>query len=106
MDRIEAMRKWRVRPGPDLSIAGAAGQIARELARAQKTVAAGESALQQLLPPELRPIVLSVRLVRGVLLVRAADASAVYQIDRWLRAGGELALRKAAKNVRHVRLVH
>ena len=106
MDRIEAMRKWRVRVGPDLSIAAEAAMIAREFTKGQKHVAAGEGAVDQSMPPQLRALVLSVRLARGMLTLRATDAGAAYVIDRWLRSGGEAILRKAAKGVRAVRVSH
>lgn len=77
-----------------------------EIRRLAREAPAGERAWAEAAPEALRERVRRVSLARGVLRIEAADAAARWQIARWVRSGGEAALKRAAKvGVRRVRVV-
>ena len=100
---LQQLRKWRTRPDRDLSIAGPVREAA---AQAQQRHDAGQGAGQawdELVPPRLRRRCTVLQLQRGILTVRIPDAAARFELDRWLRSGGEAALaRRGVKRVKSV----
>ncbi len=81
----------------------AASRQARSRARAVGGIAA---AWEVCVPDSLRERCELVDCSRGVVTVRAGDAAARYQLDKWLRGGGEKALRSTAEAaVKRVRVV-
>lgn len=67
-----------------------------ELKKLQKRTASIAEAWAQVVPGDLASRTLIERLSRGVLSVRLTDASARFDLDRFLRAGGLEALRAAS----------
>lgn len=62
-------------------------------------------AWEEVVPPQLAAKAEIVRLVRGVLSVRVTDSATRFELDRFLRSGGEAALvRRAAGAIRRVKV--
>ncbi len=101
--RLQALRNV---PSKDLALRAEFGALSKSIKRQARSVGGLGAALVQMLPPELAEHIEVVSMARGVLTVRAADASVKFQVDRWLRAGGEqeLTLRGGVALVR-VRLI-
>lgn len=93
---LARMRGWRVPAARDLSLKQEMSGITREVRRLERSVGSLGEAWGTLVPGPLavRTVILGV--ARGVLQVRCQDASTRYELDRWLRAGGEHALVRAA----------
>jgi hypothetical protein len=101
--RVRAWRNWG---DPPWSIKAAVGEAHAAVERAAKSGSALEKAWREVLPASLLGRAASVSLTRGVLTVRASDASARWEVDRWLRGGGERELARAARVViRRVKFV-
>jgi hypothetical protein len=104
--RLNSLREHRVRPGVDHSIAG---PIARLRATLERQVRDGDdvsAAWDRVVPEHLRGRAAVVGCKGGVLTIRCRSASDRYTLDRWLRGGGEQAVRDAARSmVKRVRLV-
>jgi hypothetical protein len=102
--QLKHLRQWRTRPDRDISIAGTlrdAAANAESLRR--KSKGAGES-WDNLVPPRIRQRC-QVLLVRaGVMTVKVRDAAARFEIDRWLRGGGEQELLRRA-GIKRVKVV-
>jgi len=100
------VRGWRNRADPPWSIRAAVEEAHAAMERAARSGTALERGWREVLPESLRGRAWAVSLSRGVLTVRASDASAKWEVDRWLRAGGERELGRAARVViRRVKLV-
>jgi hypothetical protein len=94
-DELTRLRKWRVKPGPEVSIAPAVEEFAKRFAKQVKAVGGLEGALEELLPEELRGRVRFGKLTPGgVLVLAATDSAAAYELDQWQRAGGLAAMRQ------------
>jgi len=90
-------RAIRARPGPDHGIAGTLNTLKRQIDRSTRAEGRAEAAWASILPTDLADASRVLGLSRGVLTVRARDASVRYRIDRWLRSGGERRVREAAR---------
>jgi hypothetical protein len=102
---VAKLREWRVWGGPRWGIAREVGDAAADVQRRARAGTAVERAWLSVAPVELLERVVSVALVRGVLTVRAADSGARFEVDRWLRCGGEAKLvRAAGVSIRKIRL--
>jgi hypothetical protein len=84
-------------------------QVARErdrLERSAREDGGVGAAWEAVAPGPLRAGAAVVGLVGGVLTIRCRSASDRFALDRWLRGGGEKALRSAARvAIKRVRLV-
>jgi hypothetical protein len=101
--RLQSLRKPYEK---DLALRDQFGALAKDLKRQARSVGSLGDSLAQLLPPQLKDRFAIVSFSRGVLTVRAADASSKFELDRWLREEGEQQLiRRAATNLLRVRLV-
>lgn len=69
---------------------------AADLKKLQKRTASIAEAWARVVPDDLASRTSIERLARGVLVVRLGDASARFELDRFLRAGGLEALRAAS----------
>lgn len=79
---------------------------AGNIRRLEKSMGAVATAWQELVPSPLADRTALVGVSRGVLTVRAGDASARFELDRWLRSGGELAvIRRCVTGLTRVRVV-
>ncbi len=89
---LAKLRRLRVRPEPDLSLAAAVAPLQRELTKRRRSGGAAETAWERAVPGPLRAKATVLSLSRGVLTVRVPDASARFGLDRFLRSGGQDAL--------------
>lgn len=102
--RLERLRAWRVRTTDALSIGEQVEALARRLKRTRRDYAGLDLAWDELVPARLTRSDQFVSLSRGILTVRVPDAPVRFELDRWLRAGGELALRRRCPALAKVRL--
>jgi hypothetical protein len=103
---VERLRTWRGVPTRDLSLAGAFGAARQELKRRSRTLGAVATAWTATLPANLVERTALVGFSRGVLTVRCDDNAARFELDRFLRSGGELELiRRAPAGLARVRLL-
>ncbi len=103
---IRRLQTLRNVPSKELSVRAEFGALTKTIKRQARNVGGLGGALCEMLPPELAPHLEVVSMARGVLTVRAADASVKFQVDRWLRSGGEQELmRRAGVALVRVRLV-
>lgn len=102
---LENLRGWRNRPDRDLSIGAEIETLLAQARRASRTVGGLGKDWAELVPQELREATRPVAFRRGVLTVEARDSATMFLLDRWLRGGGEAALRGACPGLRRVRLV-
>jgi hypothetical protein len=102
--QLKHLRQWRTRPDRDISITAALRDTAakaEDLRR--KSKGAGES-WESLVPARVRGRCHVVLVRAGVMTVKARDAAARFEIDRWLRGGGEQELLKRA-GIKRVKVV-
>ena len=104
--RLNSLRTNRAVPNPDRSIAET---VARAQAKYKRLVRDGDkiaSAWDRVVPERLRGRAAVVGCKGGVLTIRCRSASDRYSLDRWLRGGGEQAVRDSARAaVKSVKLV-
>ncbi len=93
---IENLRKTRSLRPVAPSIEREIAFQARDLKKLQKRTASIAEAWSTVIPGPLADHSAIDRLAAGVLTVRVADASARYELDRYLREGGLERLRAAA----------
>ena len=104
--RLERLRGFRNRPKKDLSLGAAIEGERKVIERAHKAVGGLGAIWAEVVPEELASRTAPAKISRGVLTVRAADASAMYELDRWMRTGGREALAKrGATTIRRVKIV-
>jgi len=104
--RVDRLRGFRNKPPPDLTAARQLDAIAAEARQRVRAGSAADRAWAEVAPPQLAGLVQEARISRGVMTIKASDAPARYQIDRWLRAGGERQLiSRCAASVRRVKVV-
>jgi hypothetical protein len=90
------LRTHRALPkGRDLGISKEVGAMVRAIGATSKTDDAIGVAWIELAPANLRQRARVVSLARGVLNLRVEDASARFEVDRWLRTGGQARLARA-----------
>ncbi len=103
---VERLRGFRVRAGRPASIEAEVEAARREAGHRRRAVGGIERAWEEVVPEALRARCALVRFSRGVVTVKAFDGAAMYELDRFLRAGGEARLaRVAGAPVRRVRVV-
>jgi hypothetical protein len=94
--QLRLLRAHRALPkGRDTGIAGEVRSLMGRLGAAGRGDDAITNAWEELAPPGLRDRARVVSLSRGVLNLRVSDASARFEVDRWLRAGGQARLARA-----------
>lgn len=93
---VERLRALRVRPAPDLGIADAIADARARIRSRRRAADDVESAWTSVIPERLACRCRVMHLRGGVLTVWARDASARFELDRFLRCGGEDAIRRAA----------
>ncbi|MGQ0627505.1 MAG: DciA family protein [Phycisphaerales bacterium] len=103
---IADLRAWRTKPDRDLGLSGVLGAARSDLRKRARSVGAMGNAWRGVVPAEFMERCAIVSFSRGVLLVRCDDSAARFELDRFLRCGGELALIRAAPaGLSKVRLV-
>ncbi len=104
--RLNLIRTYRAVGGRDTGIADAVARERDRLERAARDDGTIASAWDRVAPERLRGRAAIVSMRGGVLTVRCRSASDRFALDRWLRGGGEKALRSAARvALKRVRLV-
>ncbi len=97
---IAELERRRVDRGPraiDRSVAGAIGEVEREIRASQRRVTRGEEAVGEVLPGGLHELCRGMSVRGGVLTIRAVDSAAKFRISQWLRGGGDVEIKKRAK---------
>lgn len=104
--QLALLRTHRVWARPQQSIGPLVDAIRKDLAARANASAGLDDAWARLAPPELlSSATVGALSAGGILTLRAANASAKYEIEVWLRAGGEAALRSACtRTLRRVRV--
>src|SRR4051812_29541263 len=103
LERLRANRNW---PERDLSVSGVVASQKKALAKQHRELAGLWAAWAAGVPARLVERTTVVGVSRGVLTVRVADAAARFELDRFLRSGGEIELvRRAPIGVRKIKLV-
>jgi hypothetical protein len=102
---LENLRGWRNRPDRDLTIGAEIETLLAQARRASRAVEGLADRWSDLIPMDMRGVARPVAFQRGVLTVEVRDSAARFILDRWLRGGGEAALRGACPGLRRVRLV-
>lgn len=100
--RIDALRRWRVRPAKDVTIGAEVSALTRGLKRDQSARQKARPVVMDSLPAEVAACVHAVRVARGVVTIECAHASAGYIVSRWLGGGGEAKVLSAAKGCKRV----
>jgi hypothetical protein len=104
LQRIEQLRRLRVRGAPDLSVRADAETTLRELKRLQRATGTLHERWASLVPARLAEVTSPGRLTRGTLTITARDAAAKYEVEHWLAGGGGAALCAGVKGVRAFRV--
>ncbi len=105
LQRIEQLRRLRVRGVPDLSVRADADGALRELKKMKRASGALGEQWGSLVPSAIAGVTSPGRFSRGVLTIHATDASAKYECERWLSAGGDASLRVAVQGLRTIKVV-
>lgn len=104
--RLHSLRTHRARPQADRSIAE---EVARAQKKYQRLAQDGDGiagAWDRTVPERFRGRAAVVGCTGGVLTIRCRSASDRFGLDRWLRGGGEQAVREAARvTLKRVKLV-
>lgn len=103
LNRLRQFRNWG---GPDLSVENTLRDLCQHLERQQRASGKIETAWATVIPADLQRRATVSSFARGLLTVRIADAATRYQIERFLRAGGQRDLeRSAGSAIRRVKLI-
>jgi hypothetical protein len=102
LERYKRMQQWRGARERDVEIATSVKSFAKETSRLAKALADVAEAFEAVVPPEVAAHCTLVGLKAGTLTVEMASDGARFQLDRFLRQGGEAALRErsAGANVK------
>ena len=104
--RIARLRGLRVREEWDRSLGVTVRAIESELKQAERRLGGVGAVLAEVCPARLLAHCRVRSVSRGTLIVEVDQASARYQLDRWLRSGGETRLIEASgASIRRVKLV-
>lgn len=102
--RVELLRKYRGLPGAAPAAGAVVAEEFKQITKQRRNLGVAGKAWAEIVPDRLRANATLGVLRRGTLNVHVPDAAARYELDRWLRSGGEAALRKAAPTVKRLRL--
>jgi hypothetical protein len=100
---LKKLRSWRVYPDRDVTIAKQVRSIVRDASAKQRHTGGATAAWEAAAPAQLRDLCNVRGAASGILTIKVKTAAARFQIDRWLRAGGEAALRSGG--VKRVKLI-
>ncbi|MBI1189440.1 MAG: DUF721 domain-containing protein [Tepidisphaera sp.] len=104
---LDLLRKNRVWRSPQQHLGPLVESVQREVATRANASAGLDDAWARLAPPELQgAAVVGGLSAGGILTIRASGAAARYEIEVWLRSGGEAALRGACtRTLRRVKVI-
>ncbi|MBX3376395.1 MAG: DUF721 domain-containing protein [Phycisphaeraceae bacterium] len=103
MASLQDLRRWRVRPERGTDLAAEIASQVRQLGARQRQGGRACAAWEAAAPAVLRASCEVKGTGSGVLTVRAGSAGVRFQLDRWLKGGGEALLRSGG--VTRVKLV-
>ena len=99
---LTKLRSWRVRPDKNCTIGRDVAAQVRDATAQHKRATGAELAWETCAPEALRRGCTAASTGSGVLQLKARSAASRFQLDRWLKSGGEAALRSGG--VRGVKL--
>lgn len=103
--RLKSLRERRVFRDRTASVGPIADALGADLKRLERRIGGVAGAWTATCPPELIRRTSVEGISRGVLTIRVDDAGTRFEIDRWLRSGGERELvKKCPTTVRKVRV--
>jgi hypothetical protein len=86
---IQRLRDLRASKSKDLTLSSAIDQALRDVKSAARAHSAVDASILRNLPQRLQPLILSSRFARATLTLDVADAAALFELERWFKAGGE-----------------
>ncbi len=101
---LHRLREWRVGKDRDLTIGLSLRDAAAKVEEQRRAGRGAGESWEALVPARVRERCHVVLVLRGVMTVKVKDASARFEVDRWLRSGGETELVKRA-GIRKVKVV-
>lgn len=105
-DRIERLRGYRVYKPRVRDLAGDFALMAKNLQRTKRSIGSASRAWAACCPDKLLARTAVVSMTRGVLTISADDSSTRFELDRWLRSGGEHELiTSATTSIRKIKIV-
>ena len=103
---LQRLREYRNRPERNLSMTAIVATTKQQVTKRHRDLAGIWAAWSAAVPARLVHATEIVGVSRGVLTIRAADTGVRFEIDRFLRSGGEAeVVRRAPIGVRRVKLV-
>lgn len=104
--RLERLRRFRVRQSAPLGIGDLVHDQLRQARRALRADARLVAAWEAAVPARLADLGAIEQLARGTITIRADHDSARFEIERWLRSGGNETLKRAAPlGIKRIRVV-
>lgn len=105
-DQLEALRRYRVRPGPEVGIGVEVERARKGFQKRRRATGGLDSVWETVVPSALAEHARIERLTPGgVLTIRVRDSSALAQADEWLKTGGLERLRAGCSvTLRRIRL--
>ena len=86
---VQRLRENRVRPERDRSLAGEMDRAIREVAQLRRATGGSAAAWSKVVPESLLKRTALEGISKGVLTVRVPDAATRFELDRFLRSGGQ-----------------
>ena len=103
---LERLRAFKQAPTPRRELAPFLESAQKSLQKQRRASPQIQAAWDGVVPAELREIASPIGLARGVLRIKVRDAAAVYQLEKFLRGGGEVELvRRCGVAIRSVKLM-
>jgi hypothetical protein len=104
--RLDRLRESRVRPDRAVALGALVREASDEFRRAARRAGGAGAAWAEACPAALAARTAVDGVSRGVLTIHADDAPTRFEVDRWLRAGGEReVVRRCPATVRKIRVV-
>jgi hypothetical protein len=102
LERYQRMQKWRGARERDVEIGSSIKAFAKEQTRLSRALGEIADVFERTVPAEIASFCTLVGLKAGTLTVELTSDSARFELDRFLRQGGEAALKdqSSAANVR------
>jgi hypothetical protein len=97
IEHLERLRKWRGGKDRDADVSKSFREFAREQTKLSKALGTVSESFEAIVPLVIANECTLVGLRSGLLTVETRSASCRYALDRFLRSGGEAALRDASQ---------